>query len=475
MNQLGRWWEFLTRPSPKITTLENQRRARLLAGIALVVATVGLILLTIVLLFFIPDEITRPGLDTLAVWVGILLTYGIYFYNRVTGDVNRAAGALIALMIVVFVLPSFGEGNRDTVIYYAIVPILLAGIFFGIRAVVGVLVVVVGLGAGLNLITDYASDERINEALQFILFTGGIVIVFMNHLHALARIRRAHLEATNAQLRESEAMLEKRVEERTAALHVALQNAEEANRVKSMFLAAMSHELRTPLNGILNFTEFVAEGYYGEVNAKQKEALHDVLGNSRHLLALINDVLDISKIESGGLHLMVEDNVSLKEELTAALKASAAYLKGKSVRLDTVIAEDVPLLRGDRRRIRQILLNILSNACKFTEEGFIKTTVARQNGEVIVSIQDTGPGIAPKDHANVFETFKQTESGIRQGSGTGLGMPISRRLAEAHGGRLWLESDKGQGATFFLALPIDSPLKSTGIAVPKPVRRGVTV
>ncbi|MBI5959080.1 MAG: hypothetical protein HY866_10120 [Chloroflexi bacterium] len=242
------------------------------------------------------------------------------------------------------------------------------------------------------------------------------------------------------------------------ALGEAREQAEQANRIKSMFLAAMSHELRTPLNGILNFTQFVSSGMLGAVNEKQAEVLQKATANGEHLLSLINDVLDISKIESGSLTLFVEEGINLKEEVLPVLDTGRAILKNKPVQLVFDAPAELPVVRGDRRRLRQIILNLISNACKFTDEGQITLKLHQQDNELIISVKDTGPGIAPEDHETVFETFRQTERGLKHGQGTGLGLPISRRLAEAHGGRLWLESDLGQGANFLVALPITSPI-----------------
>jgi signal transduction histidine kinase len=237
-------------------------------------------------------------------------------------------------------------------------------------------------------------------------------------------------------------------------LREAKEEAEQANQVKSSFLAAMSHELRTPLNGIINFTGFMVDGLLGPVNEKQIEVLQDTLANSEHLLALINDVLDISKIESGSLKLFIEDNIDLLEIIHNVTATGKSMLKDKPVEFLLEVKDEVPKISGDRRRIKQIVMNIVSNACKFTDAGCVRVSVSQQQQEIVIAIADTGPGIDEKDQASVFEAFRQTETGLRQGEGTGLGMPISKRLAEAHNGRLWLESKLGEGTTFYIALPM---------------------
>lgn len=243
-----------------------------------------------------------------------------------------------------------------------------------------------------------------------------------------------------------------------AEKEAALQEAERASKIKSQFLAAMSHELRTPLNAILNFSQFVSSGMLGSVNEEQVDILNKITASGKHLLGLINDVLDISKIESGALTLFVEEKVNLATELQAVEATGHTILADKPVELKVDIDDNLPLVVGDKRRIRQIMLNLVSNACKFTEAGEVNIQLRRHEvDEILFSVKDTGPGIAPEDHEAIFETFRQTEAGLRQSEGTGLGLPISRRLAEAHGGRLWVDSTLGEGATFSVILPIRSP------------------
>lgn len=241
-------------------------------------------------------------------------------------------------------------------------------------------------------------------------------------------------------------------------IEVARHEAESANRVKSQFLASVSHELRTPLNSIINFTRFVQRGVMGPTNDEQNEALGKVIDSGRHLLNIINDVLDISKIEANALELFIEPDINLRDILVRTMPIAESLLGDKQVEIRIEVESGLPSIAADAQRVLQIILNLLSNACKFTEAGSIILSAHRHNDEVVLAVQDTGPGIAREEYEAVFETFRQTETGLRQGGGTGLGMPISRRLAEAHGGRLWLESEQGKGTTFFVALPIESPL-----------------
>jgi signal transduction histidine kinase len=218
----------------------------------------------------------------------------------------------------------------------------------------------------------------------------------------------------------------------------------------------MSHELRTPLNAVLNFTKFVSSGMLGPVNEKQVDALTKTIDSGRHLLSLINDVLDITKIESKMLNLFIEPEVNVREELDTVMATAESLLAGKPVRLIRDVSPDLPSIVGDKRRIRQILLNLVSNACKFTEDGSVTISAHVQDNMLQMFVTDSGPGIAPDDHDLIFESFRQTRAGLSQGGGTGLGLAIARRLAEAHGGRLWLESVPGSGATFYVTLPVHS-------------------
>lgn len=232
--------------------------------------------------------------------------------------------------------------------------------------------------------------------------------------------------------------------------------AEQANVAKSAFLASVSHELRTPLNSIINFTEFVRHGMKGPVNEQQSETLGEVVAASEHLLNLINDVLDMSKIESGSLTLYVKDGINLENLLNQSVSTARSLIVDKPVSVVSDIESSLPVIRGDEQRILQIFLNILSNACKFTAEGEIRVEAHRKDDDILIAIHDTGPGIASDEKSKVFEAFKQTETGQKTGGGTGLGMPISRVLAEEHGGSLWFDGKVGIGTSFFVRLPICS-------------------
>ncbi len=226
--------------------------------------------------------------------------------------------------------------------------------------------------------------------------------------------------------------------------------------MKSQFLASMSHELRTPMNAIINLVDMVASEMVGPVNEEQKTFLNQSLQSSRHLLHLINDVLDISKIQAGELKLYLESDVNIYEEINTVTKIIMSLIN-TPVQFNEDIDGGIPLITADRRRIRQVLLNLLSNAAKFTDRGSISLILKKRVDHLLFAVADTGPGIPPSAQAIIFEPFIQTEDGRKKVEGTGLGLPISKNLIEAHGGKLWVESMPGEGSVFYFSLPIQQP------------------
>jgi len=258
------------------------------------------------------------------------------------------------------------------------------------------------------------------------------------------------------QLRQAAEDLERKVEARTRELAEANERLREADRLKTQFLANMSHELRTPMNSIIGYSELMLEETYGELTARQRDRLQTILRNARNLLDLINDLLDISRIEMGKVTLM-RRTVHLNRVVETALKTLEPMARQKGLWLQTVLDEGLPPVQADEARLIQILNNLLSNAIKFTREGGVTVTVYPYTDAgdwVAVSVSDTGIGIAPEHLPLIFEEFRQIEpSATREFGGTGLGLAIVRRLVELHGGRVWVESTLGQGSTFTFILP----------------------
>jgi signal transduction histidine kinase len=588
---------------------------------------VGSLLIAIVV-YLDPNDLNDPRL--LGSMGAILLALLLLIINRL-GYLYWAAVGFIGYLTLLFLVPPYVMGIGPEFLAFAIVPMLLAGMFFPFRWTALLVVVIIGTVFLLNVLVPVSIETLwlLRMMWYFLCFGGAMILAFVNHVNKLEAIRRRVLEETNQKLRESESLLEYRVQERTRDLEVAgyvtrqattlldleellpvlvehtcngfglynvavflynepaqtldfvagagqpqnlseddlhlavdsspgiirraaftrevvwvndvtrypdylphpnlpetrsemalpllvgsklvgvldlqaaqvdyfsqdhlkimktlaeqfaiaIENAQlyadqvrvagelrKLDTLKSQFLASMSHELRTPMNAILNFTEFMAMGMLGGINEQQKDALAKILGSGKHLLALINDVLDITKIEAGMMRLFVEEDVNLQHELAPVISTAETLLKDKPVTFIQEVEEGLPLLVGDKRRIRQILLNLISNAAKFTETGSIILRVRRQGEQVLFEVHDTGPGIALEDQEIIFEPFQQTETGIKHAGGTGLGLPISRRLAQAHGGALWVESEPGKGAAFFVTLPIRSETLLQMIEMPE--------
>jgi signal transduction histidine kinase len=305
-------------------------------------------------------------------------------------------------------------------------------LFIGVAAGAIVLALLLGFVLSWSVIGPIQSIDSRLAAIASGDFSGHVNVTNRDELGALA----ANVNRMNDELQRLYKALE------TTSQH------------KSDFLANMSHELRTPLNAIIGFSQVLREGMVGEVSKKQVEYLDDILSSGNHLLALINDVLDLSKVEAGQVELQVAP-FSLQDALERGVSMirEQATTEGVQVTLHTNGGLDV--VSGDERRIRQVIFNLLSNAVKFTPEGGqVDVSATRVNGEMRVSVADSGPGIAAEDLNRIFEEFQQTEAGAQQREGTGLGLALSKRFVEMHGGRIWCESEVGKGSTFEFTLPL---------------------
>jgi len=305
--------------------------------------------------------------------------------------------------------------------------------------------VVIGFAVGaiaLSLALGYAISwslirpvQQMNEGMKRIAagdFSGRVEIPNRDELGALA----ANLNRMNEEL---------------GRLY---QQLEAASRHKSDFLANMSHELRTPLNAIIGFSEVLLERMFGELNPKQEEYLQDIMTSGRHLLSLINDILDLSKVEAGRMELDLG-----QFDLPAALDNCRTLVRERAGRhgiaLDLAVDERLGQIVADERKVRQVLLNLLSNAVKFTPEGGrVAIGAVRADGGVEIAVSDTGIGIAPEDQETIFEEFRQAGSDyVRKREGTGLGLALAKRFVELHGGRIWVKSEVGRGSTFTFTIP----------------------
>ncbi len=319
----------------------------------------------------------------------------------------------------------------------------------------------------LNMKSDpesvyYGSLKRwISEEVRFRLpawveTLGWIVGVILIVSIAGSVFLKRQVNARTRQLRQINQEMEQRIVERTAELAEAMERAQAADRIKSAFLATMSHELRTPLNSIIGFTGIMLQGLAGPLNPEQQKQMSMVQDSARHLLALINDVLDISKIEAGQLKLSITSfdlNASIKK--VVKLVSPLAEKKGLNLKLD--IAGDVGMATTDQRRLEQIVLNLLNNAVKFTEKGHVGISCHLENGQYCLSVSDTGIGIQPEHLQEIFQPFHQLDTGLtRKHEGTGLGLSICKKILGMMGGAIEVQSRWGEGSSFTIRFPIHS-------------------
>jgi len=253
--------------------------------------------------------------------------------------------------------------------------------------------------------------------------------------------------ATQSSLAIQNARLFREIEDKSRQLEVASQH-------KSEFLANMSHELRTPLNAIIGFSEVLSERMFGELNEKQEEYSKDIHASGQHLLSLINDILDLSKIEAGRVELELSD-FHLPTALDSALTLVRERAGRRGIALQLNVDSRVGQIQADERKVRQIVLNLLSNAIKFTPEGGrIEVEAVPKDALVEISVSDTGVGIAPEDQEAVFEEFRQVGTADKKVEGTGLGLTLCRKFVELHGGKIWVKSEVGAGSTFTFTVPV---------------------
>ncbi len=307
----------------------------------------------------------------------------------------------------------------------------------------------------LGFVISWSFILPVQEAKQFLarVATGNfgttVSIPNRDEFGALA----AHLNHMSGELQR----LDQKQRESAEELRRLNERLAQASRAKSEFLASMSHELRTPMNAILGFTEMMLDGLYDEIPAKLKEPLTDVRTNGMHLLRLINDVLDLSKIEAGRMELAPAE-YSVQDVLDRVRMSLRSLASEKGLEFITSTAADLPLAYGDSKRMIQCLMNLAGNALKFTKKGRVEISVALQGELLVYRVADTGIGI-PKDQiGTVFAEFRQVDPTITQEfGGTGLGLSITKKFVELHGGRIWVESDLGRGSTFFFTVPLRLP------------------
>ena len=248
------------------------------------------------------------------------------------------------------------------------------------------------------------------------------------------------------------------VQARTNELAKTVEDLEIASQHKSQFVANMSHELRTPLAAILGYAELMQEGFYEPLGQKSLDALTRIRSNGKHLLGLINTVLDIAKIESGQFTLNMAE-YAIESVIETVRSATELLAQNKKLALKTEVGKALPIGLGDEQRLTQVLLNLVGNAIKFTDAGEVRVTARAVNGHFAVSVADTGPGIPEQEHTRIFDQFHQVDSSnTKAKGGTGLGLAIAKQIVEMHGGRIWVESTPGKGSTFQMKIPARAEL-----------------
>jgi signal transduction histidine kinase len=358
-------------------------------------------------------------------------------------------GSALAAMAMHFALRRTGPGR------YALATVLftsaIAGAHFtGMSAVTFLVDPTIVVPS--SVINPFTLSITVAAVAAFIVSQGLLVAVFDFHLSA-------RVSDETRRMREHIAELESTKD----ALSMALAAEGHANHAKSTFLASMSHELRTPLNAVIGFSEMMLAQVFGPIGARYHDYANDIHNSGTHLLSLINDVLDLSRLDAGESELW-EDEFDLADLVAQSLRlVSAQAMKAGIAVIDNGSNRKSLIVRADKRRMKQIVLNVLSNAIKFTPaKGRVDISSAITPGGVTIVIKDTGIGIAPLDMPKVFERFGQVDSSLaRKYDGSGLGLPLARRLTELHGGRLSLESDLDQGTTVTIALPLDRLVQSS--------------
>jgi signal transduction histidine kinase/CheY-like chemotaxis protein len=460
---LRRAWQWLT-----LVRADDPVRLMLNQGFATIIVILALAASLLVPVFLISGELSVA----LVLLITLPIDIFIWWLNRR----GLIYGAL--LLVIWFALgnalgapPASYAGSATPFPLIFIFPMVIATLFVRPRAGLWALLLQMTALGGALVFSDVPQADALHFMIVGTLDLGAVTAFLIVGASIFSRALRASI-AANAALQQLNQGLEQRVAERTtdlaAANHAlvvanavaerARAAAEEANFYKTSFLTNMSHELRTPLNAIINFARFLGDPQYGPIADQQRMFQSRLLYNGEHLLGLINDLLDLSKIETGKMDLASEA-VDLAPLFHGVMSTAIGLTKEKGLALDLDMPESLPPVWIDKTRVRQALLNLLSNAAKFTDQGGI-TLRARVNddGFVQVSVQDSGIGIAAEHQGRMFEEFQQVQGDLnRAHQGTGLGLPISKRLIELHGGRIWVESAPGAGSTFSFTIPIAAP------------------
>lgn len=452
LSRLGTYLNHMTQPYAGVVTAGERRVVRLLLAIDLIVVFFCAIAVVAVLLVI--PTVSEPNISLTKLLIYISTPFSTIVVAVLAHRIKQSSvhpigayltmsGFFICTYGAIFTTPGIQALNYTPI---NIAGPLVASLYFSLRKTVQVSLLSVG-GLGLTLhFHELVTSAIFGDTVRIDEF--GRIIAMMNTLalNALLIVALRLRDFLEADRRVAEkALLE---EQHRAEIY------KEAAAIKSRFMAGLSHELRTPMNAILNYSAYVRDGYEGEVNPEQHHALNRVVDNSEHLLSLINDLLNFSKIEAGGLELFVESDVALAPIFEQLDAIATPLLTDKPVTFSAELPTHLPSFNCDSQRLFQVLLNLVSNACKFTKKGSVVLRVFHESDQLHFVVADTGPGIAETEWPQVFEPFTQTAAGLQTTGGTGLGLAISKSLVEAHGGHIWLKSELGVGTTFHVTLPL---------------------
>lgn len=453
--RLQKLWKALVEPTRDIANLAERRRIRFLSTLLLVYFAIGAFAL-IALPLISPESTTQLGSFFALLFVAVPYVISRTRYYQLAAYILILVVAAVSCFVPFFAGSSAPNPNRFSILYFMVFPVLVSSMVLSTRAVIPVILLALGFIASAPILQPQVG----NISGPFIMIAAASILlyVFLLHRDGLERDRQVELqnalkeaELANATITNTNAEVSSKNQELARANALIREHA----RLKSEFLATMSHELRTPLNAIRGFTSIMLEGMGGEVDDEARHMLTRINSNGERLLNLINDVLDIAKIESGRLEL-VEEPLNMME-LSDQWKQQMSVLAERSnLDFEISVAPDFPsLIYGNSQRITQIITNLLSNAFKFTKAGKVKLEISRNPEKWTARVIDTGIGIPPHALNFIFEEFRQVDgSSKREFGGTGLGLAIVRNLCRSMGGSVSVISELEKGSTFTVQLPL---------------------